>query len=68
VILVTFQLLYAQCGLTRDFYSEELNELRLPESAREFGQVHATHVEVRGICRACADGSTCSNSLKTKEK
>ena len=42
------------CGFTRDFYSDELNNLRLPESVDQFGTVTATQVEVRGICRECA--------------
>lgn len=42
------------CGLTRDFYSEELDHLRLPESAKEFGRIERTLVEVRGVCGGCA--------------
>lgn len=42
-----------RCGFTRDFYSDELNDLNLPESIGEFGTVTATQVEVRGICREC---------------
>ena len=41
------------CGLTRDFYSEALDELALPESASAFGRVETTQVEARGICQAC---------------
>jgi Fur family peroxide stress response transcriptional regulator len=43
-----------RCGLTRDFYSEELDDLKLPQSARAFGQIEMTLVEVRGVCRECA--------------
>lgn len=42
-----------QCGLTRDFYSDALDNLRLPDSVGSFGRIEATHVEVRGICREC---------------
>ena len=42
-----------RCGLTRDFFSEELNEIRLPKSAKALGHVQTTHVEVRGVCREC---------------
>ena len=42
------------CGLTRDFTSEELDELALPSAARAFGRIETTLVEVRGICRECA--------------
>lgn len=41
------------CGLTRDFYSEELENLKLPRSAKAIGQIETTIVEVRGICREC---------------
>jgi Fur family peroxide stress response transcriptional regulator len=44
----------SKCGLTRDFYSDEFNDLKLPNSVEAFGQIETTHVEVRGICRACA--------------
>jgi Fur family peroxide stress response transcriptional regulator len=43
-----------RCGLTRDFYSEELDDLKLPSSARAFGRIETTLVEVRGVCRECA--------------
>jgi Fur family peroxide stress response transcriptional regulator len=43
-----------RCGLTRDFYSEELDDLKLPRSATAFGRIEATLVELRGICRKCA--------------
>jgi Fur family peroxide stress response transcriptional regulator len=44
----------SKCGLTRDFYSDEFNDLKPPASVKAFGHIEATHVEVRGICRACA--------------
>jgi len=43
-----------QCGFTRDFYSNELDNLRLPDSVSSLGEIKATHVEVRGVCRECA--------------
>ena len=44
-----------RCGLTRDFYSDELDELRLPDAVQKLGQVETTYVEVRGICLTCAE-------------
>ena len=44
----------ARCGLTRDFESDELNTLRIPESVADFGSIDATCVEVRGVCRRCS--------------
>ena len=45
----------AQCGFTRDFYSTELDRIQLPDSVDSLGKIEATHVEVRGVCRECAD-------------
>jgi len=44
----------SMCGMTRDFYSEELDGLRVPRSAKSFGQVATMQVEVRGVCLECA--------------
>jgi Fur family peroxide stress response transcriptional regulator len=45
------------CGLTRDFYSDALDELRLPAAVNAYGRVETTHVEVRGVCRSCGKKS-----------
>ncbi len=42
------------CGLTRDFYSDALDGLELPDAVERLGRVETTQVEVRGICRSCA--------------
>ena len=47
-----------QCGLTRDFCSEELNNIKLSRSAKALGRIEATLVEVRGVCRECAGKTT----------
>lgn len=44
-----------KCGYTRDFYSKELDNIVLPDSLVSFGEIQGTHVEVRGVCRECAD-------------
>jgi len=44
-----------RCGLTKDFKSEGLNALRIPEAVKEFGSIITTHIEVRGICDSCAE-------------
>jgi Fur family transcriptional regulator, peroxide stress response regulator len=43
-----------RCGLTRDFESDELHALRLPDTVRVLGSVLSTHIEVRGVCEICA--------------
>ena len=43
-----------QCGLTRDFYSEKFNKLKVPESVQKMGHAEMTQVEVKGVCHQCA--------------
>ena len=42
-----------KCGITRDFYSTDLDNIKLPDSVIAFGEIEATHVEVEGICTTC---------------
>jgi Fur family peroxide stress response transcriptional regulator len=42
------------CGATRDFYSHEFDEPKLPSSVKAFGRIVTTLVEVRGVCLECA--------------
>ena len=44
----------SQCGLTRDFYSDEFDSLVLPDSVLSIGQAEKIQLEVRGICLKCA--------------
>ncbi len=41
------------CGLTRDFYSKEFDELKTPPELDEMGKVEKVQVQVRGVCRNC---------------
>lgn len=43
-----------QCGLTRDFYSDEFDRLKLPDSLRSIGQAEQIQVEVKGLCLKCS--------------
>ncbi len=43
-----------RCGLTRDFFSDELDSLELPDSVLSIGLPKKTQVEVKGICLKCA--------------
>ena len=56
-----------QCGLTRDFYSDELNKLELPDSILSIGRAEITQVEVKGICNECAAGKN-PGVKKSKER
>ena len=47
-----------QCGFTRDFSCDDLDKIKLPDSVGSLGEIKATHVEVRGICRDCVAKET----------
>lgn len=42
-----------ECGLVRDFYSDELDQIHTPASVSKMGSVDSVYVELRGCCRAC---------------
>ena len=44
-----------RCKLTRDFYSDDYDELKLPEELKTIGHIETTHIEVRGVCLKCAE-------------
>lgn len=43
----------SRCGMTQDFYSEEFDNLTVPESIKTYGEAQTTRVEVRGVCTKC---------------
>lgn len=55
-----------RCGLTRDFYSEEFDDIKLPRSAKAFGRIEETLVEVRGVCRECVGKTSKANKPNKK--
>jgi Fur family peroxide stress response transcriptional regulator len=46
-----------RCGLVRDFQSDDLNALEIPDTVNDFGRIVSAHVEVRGICDRCTKES-----------
>ncbi len=44
-----------QCGFTRDFYSSDFDNITIPDSIGSLGEIEATQVVVRGICRECTE-------------
>lgn len=44
-----------KCGFTRDFYSNDFDNIKIPDSIRALGEIEATQVVIRGICRECAE-------------
>ncbi len=49
-----------RCGLVRDFESDELDGLSVPDSVKRLGSVVNSHVEVRGLCATCQRGKETS--------
>lgn len=47
-----------KCGMVRDFHSEVLDRLPIPESVTAMGEIDSTQVHVWGICSACATSGT----------
>ena len=43
-----------KCGTTRDFTSEELDGLRVPDAVRDWGAGESMRLEVRGVCHRCS--------------
>jgi Fe2+ or Zn2+ uptake regulation protein len=45
------------CGGIKDFRSEALNDLPIPDSVKSLGTVESAQVQVRGVCSDCAGRS-----------
>jgi Fur family transcriptional regulator, peroxide stress response regulator len=45
-----------KCGMTRDFYNERYDWLKIPAVVEALGTVEGTHVEARGLCARCVKG------------
>jgi Fur family transcriptional regulator, peroxide stress response regulator len=41
------------CGMIRDFHSEALDQLPIPNSVRKIGDIEYFQVQVRGVCSDC---------------
>jgi Fur family transcriptional regulator, peroxide stress response regulator len=42
-----------ECGLIRDFYSDEFSRLKIPKEIKSWGCGEIVHIEVKGICTVC---------------
>jgi Fur family transcriptional regulator, peroxide stress response regulator len=42
-----------ECGLMRDFYSNEFDQLKIPKEVKNFGNGETVHIEIKGICTEC---------------
>jgi Fur family peroxide stress response transcriptional regulator len=54
-----------KCGMTRDLYSEEFEQLKIPDEVKTLGSVEKTQVQVTGVCWRC---SKKANNLTKKTK
>ncbi|PID73428.1 MAG: transcriptional repressor [Desulfobacterales bacterium] len=43
-----------QCGLMRDFQSEELDRIKAPASITAIGSIEGAQIEIKGICHKCS--------------
>ena len=41
------------CGAIKDFDSQPLNDLPIPDSVKSYGTIESAQVQVRGVCSAC---------------
>lgn len=41
------------CGAVKDFRSDALDDLPIPDSVKAIGRIEAAQVHVRGVCAAC---------------
>jgi len=46
------------CGVVRDFYSEDLDGLPIPQAVEAWGEIESAQVQVRGTCVLCANRKT----------
>jgi Fur family peroxide stress response transcriptional regulator len=59
----------SECGMMRDFYSSEYDQLKIPKAVQDLGNAESAQVEVRGICIGCSKKSNSRKSaLRGKEK
>ncbi len=55
-----------RCGLVRDFESEALSDLRVPDVVKDLGSIVDAHVEVRGLCARCQQAQETSKKPPAK--
>jgi Fur family peroxide stress response transcriptional regulator len=55
-----------KCGMTRDFDSEEIDSLQLPDMVISMGTVEIKQMEVRGVCSKCSKAT--SNEKRARRK
>ena len=57
-----------RCGLTRDVYSKEFDQLGIPGSVKALGSVEKIQLELRGVCLQCSGESKPNHCALRKEE
>jgi Fur family peroxide stress response transcriptional regulator len=58
----------SRCGKTLDFYSDEFDQLEVPESVKALGRAEKTQVEIRGVCLRCSKEGKAQRKTNLKER
>jgi Fur family transcriptional regulator, peroxide stress response regulator len=56
------------CGMTRDFYCEEFDRLKIPNTVKTLGSVEVAQVEIRGRCLQCSKSNRPQQRASRKRK
>lgn len=56
----------SQCGLVRDFYCDEADNLEIPAEVQSWGKVDSIHVSVEGICSKCSQARAKKNAGRAR--
>jgi Fur family peroxide stress response transcriptional regulator len=57
-----------KCGMTRDFYSQEFDQLHIPDEVHRLGTVKLAQLEVKGVCLRCAKQTTSKHLAKPNKE
>ena len=42
-----------RCGLASDYNNKRLDNLKIPDDIKKFGNVESVHIQLRGVCTKC---------------
>jgi Fur family transcriptional regulator, peroxide stress response regulator len=55
-----------ECGLMRDFFSNEFHQIEIPKEVKNWGNGETVHIEIKGICIACSKKSRVKSKKKSQ--
>ena len=56
-----------ECGLMRDFFSNEFHQMKIPKEVKNWGNGETVHIEIKGICIACSKKSMVKSKKKSQQ-